>query len=65
MARGRITSGRMSPTLGRSICLGYLADEFAEPGSVVMVALSGGQRIDAAVMPTLASVDPEGARLRV
>jgi len=62
---GRITSSRMSPTLGRSIALGYVTAELADPGTVVTVALPDGRRIEVAVMPALASVDPEGRRLRV
>ena len=34
---GRITSSRMSPTLGRSICLGFVLNELARPGSLVTV----------------------------
>ena len=62
---GRITSSRMSPTLGRTVCLGVVEVEFAEPGSVVTVLLPDGRRIEAAVQPQLAHVDPEGGRLRV
>lgn len=61
---GRITSSRMSPTLGRSVCLGYLAPELAAPGSAVTVRLPDGNRVDATVMAQLAHVDPEGERLR-
>jgi len=61
---GRVTSSRMSPTLGRSVCLGYVATELAVPGSVVTVQLPEGSRIEATVMPQLAHVDPDGARLR-
>ena len=61
---GRLTSSRMSPTLGRSVCLGYVAAELAQAGSVVNVVLPSGQRIEATVMPSLAHVDAEGGRLR-
>ncbi len=61
---GRITSSRMSPTLGRSICLGYVAPHLATPGTRVTVLLPGGVRIPARVMPELAHVDPGGLRLR-
>ncbi|MBW3604733.1 MAG: (2Fe-2S)-binding protein [Actinobacteria bacterium] len=61
---GRITSSRMSPTLDRSICLGYVAPHLADPGTRVTVQLPDGARIGARVMPTLAHVDPDGARLR-
>jgi len=62
---GRVTSSRMSPTLGRGICLGYVAPHLANPGTLVTVQLPDGRRISARVMPHLAHVDPEGARLRV
>jgi len=61
---GRVTSSRMSPTLGRGICLGYVAPHLARPGTPVTVRLPDGRRITARVMPHLAHVDPEGARLR-
>ncbi len=60
---GRITSSRMSPTLGRSICLGFVAHELAQAGSTVTVLLPSGRRIEATVTPTPAHVDPEGRRL--
>jgi sarcosine oxidase subunit alpha len=55
----------MSPTLGRSVCLGYVTTDLADAGTVVCVQLPDGSRIDATVMPQLAHVDPEGSRLRV
>jgi sarcosine oxidase subunit alpha len=61
---GRITSSRMSPTLGRSICLGQVAAELARPGTRLTVVMTDGRRIDAAVMPHHAHFDPEGTRLR-
>jgi sarcosine oxidase subunit alpha len=61
---GRVTSSRWSPTLGRSICLGFVAPHLAEPGTVVTVLLPDGRRIEATVTPQLAHVDPEGVRLR-
>ena len=61
---GRITSSRMSPTLGRSICLGFVAAHLAVPGTVVTVRLPDGRSIPATVMPQLAHLDPEGERLR-
>jgi len=61
---GRITSSRWSPTLGRSICLGFVAPHLASPGTVVTVRLPDGRRVDAAVIPQLAHFDPEGVRLR-
>ena len=61
---GRITSSRMSPTLGRSICLGFVAPHLTAPGTTVTIRLPDGRRIPARVMPQLAHVDPEGERLR-
>ena len=61
---GRITSSRMSPTLGRSICLGQLAHHLAEPGTELTVVLPTGGRTRAVVNPQLAHFDPEGKRLR-
>jgi sarcosine oxidase subunit alpha len=61
---GRITSSRMSPTLGRSVCLGYVAPHLSTPGTEVTVRLPDGRRVSARVQPQLAHVDPEGTRLR-
>ncbi|HSK92052.1 MAG TPA: 2Fe-2S iron-sulfur cluster-binding protein [Euzebyales bacterium] len=61
---GRVTSSRMSPTLGRAVCLGYVAPHLADPGTAVSVLLPDGRRIAATVMPHHAHVDPEGVRLR-
>lgn len=61
---GRVTSSRMSPTLGRSVCLGYVAPHLAAPGTEVVVKLPDGRRVGARVQPQLAHVDPEGTRLR-
>ena len=61
---GRITSSRMSPTLGRSICLGFVAPHLAEPETTVTVHLPDGRRIPARVMPQHAHFDPEGTRQR-
>jgi sarcosine oxidase subunit alpha len=61
---GRVTSSRMSPTLGRSICLAQLTAELSEPGTLVTIRLPAGTDIEAMVMPHLAHVDPDGGRLR-
>jgi sarcosine oxidase subunit alpha len=61
---GRITSSRISPTLGRSICLGLVAPHLAHPGSTVTVQLPNGDRILARVMEHHAHFDPEGVRQR-
>lgn len=60
---GRITSSRMSPTLSRSICLGQVLPEAAEPGSELTVVMTTGERITARVMEHHAHFDPEGERL--
>lgn len=62
---GRITSSRMSPTLGRSICLAQVDGHLAEPGTVVTVRLPSGRNVEARVMPQHAHVDPDGGRMRV
>jgi sarcosine oxidase subunit alpha len=59
---GRITSSRMSPTLGRSVCLAQLPSRLATPGTQVTVRLPSGQDIQARVTPQLAHHDPEGTR---
>ena len=61
---GRITSARMSPTLGRSICLGQVEPELAAGGTKVTVLLVSGERISATVMAHHAHFDPAGERLR-
>jgi sarcosine oxidase subunit alpha len=61
---GRITSSRMSPTLGRSICLGFVAPHLAEPGTTVTVHLPDRKRVSARVMEHHAHFDPEGTRQR-
>ena len=61
---GRITSARMSPTLGRAICLGQVEPELAAGGTKLTVLLASGQRIGATVMDHHAHFDPAGERLR-
>ena len=62
---GRVTSSRMSPTLGRSICLAQVEAALAAPGTQVTVRLPGGRLTGARVTEHLAHVDPEGSRMRV
>jgi len=59
---GRITSSRMSPTLGRSICLAQLDASLATPGTVLTIRLPDGRDITAKVTEQLAHVDPSGER---
>jgi sarcosine oxidase subunit alpha len=61
---GRVTSSRMSPTLGHAICLGQLAADSAAAGRSVTVRLPDGRNVTATVCEQLAFVDPEGGRLR-
>jgi sarcosine oxidase subunit alpha len=61
---GRVTSSRLSPTLGRSVCLALVDAPLAVPGTEVTVRLPRGRLIRAQVMPQLAHVDPDGGRLR-
>ena len=61
---GRITSARMSPTLGRSICLGQVEPELAAGGTKLTVLLASGERVGATVMDHHAHFDPTGERLR-
>jgi sarcosine oxidase subunit alpha len=61
---GRITSSRRSPTLGRSIGLGFVAAHLAEPGTVVDIRLPDGSRAPTTVMAHHAHFDPDGTRLR-
>ncbi len=60
---GRITSSRMSPTLGRSVCLAMVEAALASPGTPLMIELGGGERAVARVLEHLAHYDPDGERL--
>ncbi|MCP3934758.1 MAG: FAD-dependent oxidoreductase [Actinomycetia bacterium] len=60
---GRITSSRMSPALGRSICLAQVHPSVAGAGSRLSVLLIDGSRIGAVVHDHHAFVDPEGERM--
>ncbi|MBC8195389.1 MAG: (2Fe-2S)-binding protein [Acidimicrobiia bacterium] len=62
---GRVTSSRMSPTLGRSICLAQVDPKLAAAGTSVTVKLVDGSRITATVQEHHAHLDPEGERQRV
>jgi sarcosine oxidase subunit alpha len=61
---GRITSSRYSPTLNRSICLGFVLPHLAVADTIVTVHLPSGQDVPARVMPHHAHFDPDGVRLR-
>ena len=62
---GRITSSRMSPNLGRSVCLAQVHPSLAAAGTSVTVLLADGRRVTATVQEHHAHLDPEGARQRV
>jgi sarcosine oxidase subunit alpha len=61
---GRVTSSRMSPTLGRSVCLAQVLPQLAAPGTRVTIVLPDGARVQATVREQLAFIDPEGVRVR-
>ena len=61
---GRITSSRMSPNLGRSVCMGQVLPHLAEPGTPLTVLLTDGRRVGAKIHTDHAFIDPEGLRLR-
>ena len=48
-AIGEVTSGTMSPTLGKSIAMAYVASEQAAPGTGLSVDIRG-TRVDASVV---------------
>lgn len=62
---GRITSSRMSPTLGRSVCLGQVVPSLAAPGTEITILLVNGQRVKATVQDHHSHFDHEGVRQRV
>jgi sarcosine oxidase subunit alpha len=62
---GRITSSRMSPTLGRAICLGQVDKSLTAPGTQLTVRLPDGRDIKARVTEYHAHVDPKGKRQEV
>jgi sarcosine oxidase subunit alpha len=62
--KGRITSSRMSPTLGRSICLGQVEAALDREGRALEIRLPDGRTAPARVMADHAHFDPEGARAR-
>ncbi|MGB8362516.1 MAG: glycine cleavage T C-terminal barrel domain-containing protein, partial [Acidimicrobiia bacterium] len=61
---GRITSSRMSPTLGRSICLGQVTPALDVAGRLISIRLPNGKTAPARVLGDHAHFDPEGARAR-
>jgi sarcosine oxidase, subunit alpha len=61
---GRVTSSRMSPTLGRSIALAQIPRSASTPGTSVTIVLPDRTRVQARVHKGQAFFDPEGGRLR-
>jgi sarcosine oxidase subunit alpha len=61
---GRVTSSRMSPTLGRGIGLAWVQEPFSKPGIRVQIRSSSGRDVAAEILEGHAAYDPEGTRLR-
>jgi sarcosine oxidase subunit alpha len=61
--RGRITSSRHSPTLGRSMCLGHVDPDLSTAGTILTIRLPDGRAVAASVLADHAHFDPEGERL--
>ena len=59
---GRVTSARLSPTLGRGFGLAWVPVELAEDGSPIGIRVDG--RLARATVRTEPVYDPEGGRLR-
>ena len=59
---GRITSSRMSPTLGRSVCLGLVDPSLSAAGTTITILLIDGRRVTGTIQEHHAHVDPEGVR---
>lgn len=62
--RGRVTSSRQSPTLGRSIGLAQVEPDLAVPGQVIEIRLPNGKNARARILDSHAHFDPEGTRAR-
>jgi len=62
--RGRITSSRMSPTLGRSICLGQVEAALDQPDQLIHIRMPNGAMEPARVLGSHAHFDPGGRRAR-
>ncbi len=61
---GRVTSSRMSPTLGRGVCLAQLDAGLVAGGERVTIRTPDGGDHVAIVLDHHAHLDPEGERLR-
>ena len=60
---GRVTSSRLSPTLGYGIGLCWVRKAFAQPGSAISIRTSDGRDVPAEVIDH-AAYDPQGERLK-
>jgi sarcosine oxidase subunit alpha len=60
---GRITSSRMSPTLGRSICMALIREDLSKAGTSLTIRLPDGQLASAHVAERRIHFDPQGTRL--
>lgn len=47
---GEVTSGTLSPTLGKSIAMAIVASEYADVGTALEVEISGARRTSAVVV---------------
>lgn len=61
---GRITSSRISPSLGRSICLAQVRTDMSAPGTQLRILQPDGSIIIGRVCEQLSHFDPEGVRGR-
>ena len=60
---GRVTSSRLSPTLGRGIGLAWVRNDMSETGNRFSIRLANGEDVEATVLDH-AAYDPEGSRLK-
>jgi sarcosine oxidase subunit alpha len=62
---GRVTSSRLSPTLGHGIGLGWVEKHYAEPGTPIEIRLANGESVWGQVLEGHSAYDPRGERLRL
>ncbi len=60
---GRVTSSRLSPSLGRGIGLAWVRNDMSKTGSNFFIRLANGEDVEATVLDH-AAYDPEGSRLK-
>ena len=61
---GRVTSSRMSPTLGHGIGLAWIREPLPKPGTGVRIRLESGREVAAELLEEHAFYDPRGEKLR-